>query len=81
MKLYQRILAVVICVPLIVLMSILVGHLRILSEHGLKYYFEKNTILLISLIGIAASIVLLTVVLVYSLNRVMLYYFDRHWMH
>jgi hypothetical protein len=79
MKLYQRLLAVVVCVPLIVLISILVGELRTLADFGLKFYFEKNTILLISLVGIAASIALLTVVLVFSLSRVMMYYFDRYW--
>ncbi len=79
MKLYQRLLAVVVCVPLIVLISILVGELRTLADFGLKFYFEKNTILLISLVGIAASIALLTVVLVFSLSRVMKYYFDRYW--
>lgn len=78
MKLYQRLLAVVVCVPLIVLMGFLVGQLRTLADFGLKYYFEKNTILLFSLVGIATSIALLTVVLVYSLSRVMMYYFERY---
>lgn len=78
MKLYQRLLAVVVCVPLIVLTGFLVGQLRTLADFGLKVYFEKNTVLLISLAGIATSIALLTVVLVYSLSRVMMYYFDRY---
>jgi hypothetical protein len=82
MKLYQRILAFVVSLPLIVVLCYLFGQIRYVVEVGLeralKSVFEENTIILFSLSGIAAAIALLTVVLVISLSCMMMALFERY---
>lgn len=82
MKLYQRILAFVVSLPLIVVLCFLIGQFRVLMTFGLKWglksIFEENTIILFALSGIAAAIALLTVVLVISLSCVMMALFERY---
>ncbi|MFI4851403.1 MAG: hypothetical protein ACIAZJ_19990 [Gimesia chilikensis] len=82
MKLYQRILAIVVSLPLIVVWCFLIGQFRVLMifglESGLESMFEENTIILFALSGIAAAIALLTVVLVISLSCMMMALFERY---
>jgi len=78
MKLYQRILVIVVSLPLIVVLCFLIGQFRMLMTFGLKSMFEENTIILFALSGIAAAIALLTVVLVISLSCMMMALFERY---